>query len=267
MNILITGASGFVGSHIIKSLLKSHHQIIACVHKTKLSVPLASFQIDFNHMLEASDWLKYLKDIDVVINCVGIIAEDGERKFNNMHYLAPVALFKACEQCKVKKVIQISAIGASVDAEVEFLTSKGLADAYLSHSRLNYYVLRPSLVYGKGGSSYQMFKKLSDLFITPLVAQGDQLIQPIHIDTLVAVVEKCIQVEKARLLMDVVTARAISYKQWMLQLRSKNSAARFIHIPMFLLRFMVRLLEPLKLDLISTDNLTMLSANILGDST
>ncbi len=265
MNILITGASGFIGRHLIESLLKSDHNITACIHKSELPFDVKIFKIDFAQMLKITDWLPLLIGIDVVINCAGVIAGNRKHSFDVMHTQAPIALFKACEKTHVKRVIQISALGADVSALVDFHKSKKRADDYLRSRSLQWFILRPSLVYGKGGKSFGFFKSLSNLPLIPLMGDGEQLIQPISINRIVAVIEKCIESKDTNKTIDVVGNKAISYKQWMQQLRSKKSSARFIKIPLKLMKFISWVLKPLNLQLLSKDNLIMLEQNNVSD--
>ncbi len=265
MNILITGASGFIGRNLIASLLKSNHAITACIHQSELPFDIKIFRIDFAKMLKITDWLPLLIGIDVVINCVGIISENRKHSFDVMHHLAPLTLFKACERTHVKRVIQVSALGADESALVAFHKSKKLADDYLGNTSLEWFILRPSLVYGKGGKSFKLFKRLSNLPFIPLIGDGQQLIQPVSIKRMVAVIEKCIEAKQTNLTLDVVGNKAISYKQWVQQLRSKKSSPRFFNIPIKLMRFFAGLLSPLQLPLLSRANLTMLAQNNVSD--
>ncbi len=265
MNILITGASGFIGKNLIESLLKSNHEITACIHKSELPFDIKIYKIDFAQMLKITDWLPLLVGIDVVINCVGIIAQNRKHSFEVMHHLAPIALFKACEKIHVKRIIQVSALGVDDSALVEYHKSKKHADDYLRTSLLEWFILRPSLVCGESGKSYQFFKRLSNLPLIPLMGDGEQLIQPISINAMVAVIEKCIESKEANKTIDVVGDKPVSYKQWMLQLRDKNVSTRFIKIPMKFINFFACLLSPLNLQLLSKDNLIMLEQNNVSD--
>ncbi|MCF6288056.1 MAG: NAD(P)H-binding protein [Proteobacteria bacterium] len=265
MNILITGASGFIGKNLVKSLHATKHNITACIHKTELAIDVKTFKIDFAQMLKITDWLPYLRDIDVVINCVGVIAETTKHSFAIMHHQAPVALFKACEKTKVKRVIQISALGADNTAIVNYHKSKKQTDDYLYSSSLAWFILRPSLVFGQGGKSFAWFNKLSNLPLIPLIGNGQQLIQPVDIEVLIKTIVRCLQVKKTNQIIDVVGATSISYKQWMQQLRKQKSKARFIYLPITLMKFIAILLKPLNLQLLSKDNLTMLQQNNVGN--
>ncbi|MBL4772630.1 MAG: NAD(P)H-binding protein [Alcanivoracaceae bacterium] len=265
MNILITGASGFIGDSILTALVKNNHNISACIHKSNLPHNVKTIKLDFTNMQNPQSWLPFLDNIDVVINCVGIIAETKNQCFKVMHHLTPVAMFKACEQTGVKRVIQISALGADNKSLVAFHISKKKADDYLRDSQLDWFVLRPSLVYGNNGKSYKFFQWLSNLIIIPLIGSGKQLIQPVPIDTLVTVVKKCIQTSATKQTLDVVGEKAISYKDWMVIIRLRKSKARFIQIPMALIKIIAYLSKPFKLQLLSKDNITMLEQNNIGD--
>ena len=97
------------------------------------------------------------------------------------------------------------------------------------------------------------------------MGDGQQLIQPIAISRIVDVIEKCIGSKDANQTIDVVGDKAISYRQWIQQLRSKKTAASFIKIPMGLMKLLAWLLSPLNLQLLSKDNLTMLEQNNVSD--
>src|SRR3989338_4809405 len=124
MRILITGTSGFIGSHIAIKLFNAGHEIVGCmrnIRKAKKTLPsgIELIACDFSRDHKASDWISRLKGIDAVINAVGIISEKGRNTFKALHTDAPKALFEACVTARVKKVIQISALGAN-----EYATSR-----------------------------------------------------------------------------------------------------------------------------------------------
>lgn len=192
MNILITGASGFIGSHITDALIQHGHHVSVCVRNREVAQrrwPGAQIvTADFSKVNTTSEWLTRLDNIDVVINAVGIIRETGSQRFKHLHTDSPCALFKACEQAGVKKVIQISALGADDTAFSQYHLSKRAADECLMRLDLNGTILMPSIVFGPGAKSMEFFRAMAALPFTPVVDKGDQQVQPIHIDDLVKAV-------------------------------------------------------------------------------
>ncbi len=238
MNILITGASGFIGSHITQALVNEGHKVTACVRSPK-SVQqrwpgVRTIKVDFSRDHQVSDWLSRLENIDVVINAVGIIRETGSQTFDALHTAAPRALFKACEQAGVKKVIQISALGADETAFSQYHLSKRAADECLMGLALNWSILMPSIVYGPGAKSMAFFNALASLPITPLVDKGDQPVQPVHIDDLVrAVLQLIYPNSPSRLRVEIVGPKAMTFKEIYSQRRCwlGFEKPRFISLP------------------------------------
>jgi len=238
MQILVTGASGFIGSHIIQALNNAGHTVTACVRDSKAVQQrwpeLHIVQADFAKDHDESDWLPRLTGIDIVINAVGIIHESGKQTFAALHTQAPCALFRACKKAGVKRVIQISALGADKTAFSQYHLSKRAADDYLASLNLEWTIVMPSIVYGPGAKSMALFKAIATLPIVPLVDSGNQLIQPIHINDLSKAIVQLSEAEACNpLRIEMVGPQPITMKEIYSQLRSwlGMGKARFISIP------------------------------------
>ena len=223
MNILITGASGFIGSHLTHTL-SLQHEIVACVrnpqHLTNRFVGITTVTANFSTNLSVEDWLPLLQGVDVVINAVGIIRETRRQTFELLHHQAPCTLFQACERAGVRKVIQISALGADDTSFSQYHLSKKAADDYLQQRDLDWVIIKPSLVYGPGGNSAAFFKALSALPLIPVVDTGEQHVQPIHIDDLTETICALLTSDApVRLSIDAVGPTPISIKDMLLQYR------------------------------------------------
>lgn len=196
MNILLTGASGFIGSHLLRALTLDGHQIRACVRNPAQAAKSFSgpryIACDFSQDTDAEAWLDRLKGVDIIINAVGIIRETHTQRFDTLHRDTPVALFQAAVRRGVRRVIQISALGADETAQSHYHLSKRAADDYLRGLALEWAILRPSIVYGTGAKSMSLFRALAALPVTPVIADGRQPVQPIHIDDLVRAVRQCV---------------------------------------------------------------------------
>ncbi len=238
MRILITGGNGFIGRHLVATLSARGHQVVAGVHGRSPGTPGAegssSMSIDFTTDSHTHAWRQRLCGFDVVINSVGIVREHGKQTFETLHTKAPIALFRACQQSGVKRVIQISALGAAPNASSRYHRSKWQADDYLSTLNLDWVVIRPSIIYGPGAKSMMFFKTLSVLPLVPLIGDGTQSIQPIHIDDFCKVIVQAIESpELARKQIDIVGPEPLQYRALMRQLRLWHGLGepKFLKLP------------------------------------
>lgn len=191
MRILLTGASGFIGKHLQAALLEEGHHVVCAVRRPLHSghTHLTYIASDFVEDTDKSVWLARLHGVDAVINAVGIFREHGKQTFAALHSEAPRALFAACaESDTVRLVLQLSALGADDDANTAYHQTKKVADDFLMHQPLRAFILQPSLVYGKGGASAAAFKTLASMPFGVRFGNAAQLVQPIHVDDLVAAV-------------------------------------------------------------------------------
>jgi uncharacterized protein YbjT (DUF2867 family) len=201
MRIFLTGASGFIGGHILQALLASGHEVVAAVRRPDrfpAREHCTAVALDFSLPPAPEQWAARLQGIDAVINGVGIIGEDRRSRFDDLHHRGPVALFQACTEAGVHKVIQISALGADDTAFSRYHRSKKAADDFLASTDLDWAILQPSMVYGAGGASFTLFSALAALPVVPLIGDGSQRLQPVHVDDVVAAVLRLLQPDSPR---------------------------------------------------------------------
>lgn len=210
MNILLTGASGFIGQNLADALAAAGHDVVPISRRDG---------VDFSTMQTADRWLPRLRDVDAVINAVGIIGETGSQRFRVLHAAAPTALFDACLGAGVARVIQISALGADDSAFSSYHQSKKAADDHLRQLELDWFVLRPSLIFGRGGTSAATLLRLARLPVLPVIGDGRQMLQPVHVGDVVATVMACLKAQDTRRTLDIVGSETVAYVEWLQRLR------------------------------------------------
>ena len=260
MVILITGATGFIGRRLVATLREAGHRVITVTRHAGTDPDAVT--ADFTRDLDAAAWIPRLAGVDVVINAVGILRERGEQTFEKIHERAPQALFTACASAGVRKVIQISALGAA-RGRTGYFMSKHAADEHLAALPLSWTIVQPSLIFGAGGASASLFTLLASLPVIPLPAGGHQRVQPIHIDDAVRAIREIIESNvMARRRVALVGPEPVSLRDFLQGLRARMHLprARFISIPAAVMRASAAVAELLPGSLLDRETLSMLNA-------
>lgn len=194
MRILLVGASGFIGRHLARALLPRHQVLWAARSPPPWSDPaLAHVPVDLTRDTAIDAWLPRVEGIDAVVNAAGLLRESGSQRFEAIHVQAPIALFDACAMRGVRRVVQVSALGADDGARSRYHLSKKAADDHLRQLPLSFVIVQPSLVFGIDGTSAALFCRLAALPLLVLPGRGGQQVQPVHIDDVVDALRRLIE--------------------------------------------------------------------------
>jgi uncharacterized protein YbjT (DUF2867 family) len=223
MRVLVTGANGFIGAHVCAALREAGHEVVAGVRKPRArdveqgkAVPC-----DFARDVDADTWKSRLDGVDAVVNCIGILRETHADRFQRVHVDGPLALFKACSSSAVRRVIQVSALGAPEDGE--FIASKHRGDMALMQLDLDWLVLRPGLVYSVHGA-YGGTSLLRALSVLPGVLfvprDGTQPLRPIAMsDLALAVTAGIADPSRGRKIVELVGPELVTLRDYLLAWR------------------------------------------------
>jgi uncharacterized protein YbjT (DUF2867 family) len=220
----VTGATGLIGAATAAKLLSDGHEVLAVARRAGPSQPrLRWVVLDMRDAGQAEHWLPHLADMDAVINCAGVLQDNGRDSTEATHASGPGALFAACEKAGVRRVVHLSAIGVDRETPTDFSRSKAQGDKALIASGLDWVILRPSVVAGRGAyGGSALFRGLAALPIVPRVPDAGRL-QIVQLDDVVATIlwfvrpgaPGRVQLEVAgpdRLVFDDVIA---AYRKWL----------------------------------------------------
>lgn len=238
MRILLVGATGFIGRHLLRSLAAEGHDLTATSRSGSGSqLPRVRWlALDLEQLAQRPDSFAWPVEVELLINAAGLLDSDLER-LTRAQDVGARRLFDLAAANGVR-VLQFSALGASEQPDVPFLASKAAADAHLLALGVPAVVLRPSLVLGEGGASSAWFARLSPWPLIPLLDTRAQ-VQPLHVDDLVAAVLALLrQWPEQPVVLPLVGPHAMSVPQLLDRLRRAQGwrPARYLALPTLLLR-------------------------------
>lgn len=273
MRVLVTGAYGFIGAHVVAALEQAGHEVICAVrrtHRDRRFGHLDAIPCDMASDVRVADWVPRLSGIEAVVNCAGILREHAGQTFDAVHRAAPTALFDACVQSGVRHVVQISAIGPP--DKVPFIATKWAADDHLATLQLDWVVIRPSFVYSAIGSygGNSLIRALAALpFVVPVAGDGRQLLQPIDVDDLAEVAARSLCTPGAfRQVLQAVGPERITFTDFLASWRQwlGLQPAKVLHLPRWLVTVATALGQRLGRGPLGQTMSVMLAEGNVGDS-
>lgn len=195
--ILVTGASGYVGSHIVQKLVEAKEPVRAMVYNREKALSenrLAGLPIELveGNVNKPETLSSALHGVSAVVHTVAIAIEKGGRKYETVNYQGTVNTIDAAKKAGVKRFINISQLGADGRLPYRFLASKGKAQEYVAASGLDWTALRPSVIWGPEDEFANTFARLVPLtpLIFPVVGDENSKFQPIWVDDVATCVVK-----------------------------------------------------------------------------
>jgi len=215
MRVLVTGASGFVGRHLIRALKDAGHEVAAC-SRSRVEVP-GIFYVASPDLGPGADWTAALAGVDAVVHLAGLAAVDGpgnsadlEGEYRRVNVEGTRALAKQAAKAGVKHFVFISslhAVAADSDERLSEQIEPHPVSAYgrsklvaeksvqeeLRTSGCAWTILRPPLVYGPGNqANFGLLLNLVKTGIPLPLASLCNRRSFIYVENLVDLISKCL---------------------------------------------------------------------------
>jgi len=183
--IFVTGATGFVGNHLVKTLLAFDQKVRCLVRPGSENRLRHSVKIVKGDIFSA-DLAEKMSGCKALIHLIGIIREFPKKNitFNRLHVKATQVAIEAAKKAGIKRFIHMSALGTGPQAVTEYHKTKWQAERLVQESGLVYTIFRPSVIYGP----YDHFTTLLARIIKrspfiPIIGDGLYKLQPVHVNT------------------------------------------------------------------------------------
>ncbi|WP_128476508.1 complex I NDUFA9 subunit family protein [Halorussus pelagicus] len=188
MNILVAGGTGFIGTNLVRELDDDGHDVTVLARDPDEADLPAGVERARGDVTAYDSIESAFEGQDAVVNLVALsplFKPSGGISHMEVHLGGTQNVVKAAEDHGVRKIVQMSALGANPTGATEYLRAKGQAEQVVEDSALATTIIRPSVVFGEGGEFVSFTRVLTTPYVTALPGGGRTRFQPIWVGDLV----------------------------------------------------------------------------------
>jgi NADH dehydrogenase len=213
MKVAVTGANGFLGRYVIRNLLKNKYDVVCFVRE---KVNLGDVEYRYGDIRNREDVIKAFKRVDVVIHLAAVYGIIGKKDVYNINVEGVKNVIESCRINKVKKLIHMSSIVVKRKKNGIYGKTKKEAERLLNKSNLNFVVLRPTLIYGKGksGGFGRVVNYVKNFPLVPVVGKGNVKLQPVYAGDVAGLVVKLIKTKNKEKFYDVAGDNIVTFNKF-----------------------------------------------------
>jgi len=181
--LLLTGATGSIGSQLLPLLLGRGDQVRCLVREPRRLGPLRTdVQITLGDLGELSDPYRLrqaLRGVETVIHLAATIRDQPPHRIEELNGLSSVRLLRAAEKAGVERFVFFSALNASPVQRTRFFRAKAVAERAVTGSPVDTIVFAPSIVYDHSDPWVTLLRRFSFLPVLPVSGSGKAAYEPI----------------------------------------------------------------------------------------
>jgi uncharacterized protein YbjT (DUF2867 family) len=253
--VLLVGGTGYVGDVMRNRLRDAGYSVKLLTRSAGNNGDLErqGFTPVLGDVTDADSIVRALEGVDAVINLVAVIKEKGNVTFERMNYQGSVNVANAARQAGVKRLIQMSALGAGNMPDYPYHFTKWRAENHIKDLGLDWTIFRPSIVFGPGDKE-QFVGQLADVVkkapIIPVIGDGKSKFQPIHLNDLSDAFIKALDDPETTVgqTYDLGGPEKMTYEEILDEIASTLGKKKpKIHMPPALMQMAVTIMNPLPL--------------------
>ncbi len=189
--ILVTGATGFIGRHLVARLLAEGKQVRCLVPEQKAdNLPWENPpEIVVGNVLDEETLFKAVTGVHVVIHLENALWWGRVRDLERVELAGTRNLIAAARAARVGRIITLSQIGAAPSSAYGIIRVKGMVEEIIRSSGLAFTIIRSGVVFGEDDAFVNhiamMLQANPVFFLMP--GQGEVVLQPLYIDDLIEI--------------------------------------------------------------------------------
>lgn len=178
--LLLTGATGLVGSALLRRLVGEGEQVRCLVRDPRrLGAQRVRVQIALGDLTDPPSFRNALRGVRTVVHLAASIRDQPRGSIEELNGIATWRMVQAAERSGVERFVFFSALDASTHHRARFFRAKALAEQAVREASLDSTVFAPSIVYAPGDPWLTLLERLALLPIVPVSGRGRALYQPI----------------------------------------------------------------------------------------
>lgn len=274
--VTIFGGSGFVGRYIARRMAKEGWRVRVAVRRPNDALFVRPYgvvgQVEpvFCNIRDDESVRAVTKGADVVVNCVGVLAEDGKNTFDAVQAEGAGRVARIAAEESVQRMVQISAIGADADSDSEYAQSKAEGEEAVLAAFPTAMILRPSIVFGPEDEFFNRFASMTRFGPILPVVGADTKFQPVYVDDVAQAAVKGILGQAEPGIYELGGPEVRTFRELMNEMLSVIHRKRLVlNIPFFAAGIMAKLMElgqTISLGLVPAQLTTDQVANLRNDN-
>ena len=232
--ILIAGATGFIGQHVLESLSQKNLKV-RCLSRKPQSSGNPNITYVKGDVLDLDSLVKATEGIDTVYYFIHMMGPQKEQeRFDVLDRQAVNNMVRACQINGVRRIIHLTGIRARGEKLSHHLESRKEVEDIIRNSGIGYTIFRASVIIGRGGAAFEILDAaVRKLPIIPVFNWGKVEVQPIDIEDVVRYLVECLdKKETINKCYDIGCSEVFTYKELMHQCAKEFGLKRiFVRIP------------------------------------
>lgn len=232
MKMYITGGTGFVGSHLSRALAGTHNVTVGGLNPESSVVEIPE-SVDRERVDVTERSSLDFSGFDCVIHLVALSPlMKPPVPYRRIHVEGTSNVVSQAVEDDVDSFFYMSALGADLNADTEYLRTKAEAEELVKDSDLEWRIMRLSTIFGEGGQFLEFISDLTTPYITFLPGKNTRF-QPIHVEDIVHCIEQSLKTKYSEEVFEIGGPDKISLGEIAKMIeRSKGKGLRVFGLPM-----------------------------------